>query len=188
MMRIALSCTHPSGISSILVTAPGFARATHCCRKRHSQSSLTRPCPSQESGPRYKGTENKCKYLFEWESPAACAIENKVGDHCSVRDPKSDTVFNLYPLRKVYRVNATGRHFLLKICGALTKGTCTADSADAGACEVAGSKKIVLGKSNQKLAFESEILVLTYRLVGKLHALSFPGFQRFLALGELGPK
>jgi len=87
-----------------------------------------------------------------------------------VKDPKSDTTFNLLPLMKdpnkgVYNGSLTdgeGRgKFELNICGAVSdckgrKGT--------GACLTnENGTKIVLGKFNKRLEYKGEIVTLVYK-------------------------
>ena len=87
-----------------------------------------------------------------------------------MKDPKSDTTFNLMPLMKdpnkgVYNGSLTdgeGRgKFELNICGAVSdcKG-----KEGIGACLTnENGTKIVLGKFNQMLEYKGEIVTLVYK-------------------------
>lgn len=120
-----------------------------------------------------KDVSDPCTYKFEWETAAACKIVNVVGEKCAVKDPKSDTTFNLLPLTKrrnkaVYSGNLTDNEgqgkFELNICGEVPD--CRKGVEKTGACLTTGDgRKIVLGKFNTKLEYMGEILTLVYRWV-----------------------
>ena len=93
-----------------------------------------------------------------------------MGRNCAVKDPKSDTTFNLLPLMKrknpMYSSNLTDNKeqgkLELNICGAVP--ACGQGVTHAGACLTTNDgKKITLGKSNQELEYKGEILTLVYR-------------------------
>ena len=119
--------------------------------------------------------DSGCTYKFRWVTAAACKIVNVVGDNCAVKDPKSDTTFNLLPLMKrqnkgVYNGTLTDDEgkgtFELNICGDVPECRKEEDKKTdkVGAClKHSNGTTIVLGKSNKKLEYEGEILTLVYR-------------------------
>lgn len=123
----------------------------------------------QSSSPKFVETVG-CTFKFEWETAAACAIKNVVGKNCQVKDPKSDTTFNLLPLQKrknpMYSSNLTDNKeqgkLELNICGPVT--ACGQGGDNVGACLTTnGGKKITLGKANKELEYKGEIVTLVYR-------------------------
>ena len=94
-----------------------------------------------------------------------------MGDNCAVKDPKSDTTFNLLPLMKMsnkalYTGNLTDNEgqgtFELNICGKVP--ACRKEVDNAGACLTkSDGTKIVLGVLNKKLEFKGETLTLVYK-------------------------
>ena len=93
-----------------------------------------------------------------------------MGHFCNVKDPKSDTTFNLLPLMKqpnkgVYNGSLTdGKErgkFELNICGAVPE---CKGGTKAGAClTIENGNKIVLGKFNKSLEYKGEIVTLVYK-------------------------
>ena len=120
----------------------------------------------QDSSPKFEAV-TKCIYKFHWAVAAACAIKNADGENCMVKDPTSETTFNLMPLNTQFPnqdfvVNGTGgTRYFLSICGPLTQ-PCVSDPT-AGACEVRkDGQKISLGVATKKLQFQGEVIHLTY--------------------------
>lgn len=124
--------------------------------------------PSQDTSPSFI-ERNGCTYKFEWKTEAACAIKNVEGRKCAVKDPKSSTTFNIFPLLKrkghVYSGNMTDNKeqgtFELNICGPVP--ACGTEKGDIGACLTKNGKKIVLGKVNDRVEYKGEIVTLVYR-------------------------
>ena len=94
-----------------------------------------------------------------------------MGDKCAVKDPKSDTTFNLLPLMKrrnqvLYTGNLTDNEgqgtFELNICGKVPE--CRKKVDNAGACLTkSDGTKIVLGVQNKELEYKGETLTLVYK-------------------------
>lgn len=124
--------------------------------------------PPQSSSPKFIETIG-CTFKFEWETAAACAITNVEGSNCAVKDPKSDTTFNLLPLWKrknpVYSGSITGNKeqgtFELNICGPVS--ACGKGRDGIGACLTTNGTKIALGKAHKVLEYKGEIVTLVYR-------------------------
>ena len=127
---------------------------------------------SQSEGPKFDGLEdNGCLYKYVWQTAAACKIVNVLGDNCAVKDPKSDTTFNLLPLKKwpgkvLYTGNLTDNEgqgtFELNICGKVPE--CRQKGDNVGACLTkSDGTKIVLGVHNKKLEYKGETLTLVYK-------------------------
>ena len=124
--------------------------------------------PSQDTSPSFI-ERNGCTYKFEWKTEAACAITNVKGENCAVKDPKSSTTFNLFPLWKrkglVYSGNMTDNKeqgtFELNICGPVP--ACRSEKDGIGACLTKNGEKIVLGKVNKHVEYKGEIVTLVYR-------------------------
>ena len=98
-----------------------------------------------------------------------------MGDNCAVKDPKSDTTFNLIPLKKksngaMYSGNMTDSKeqakFELNICDSLPESACGKEK-DISACLIKSdgktTTKIALGKKSTKLEYKGEIVTLVYR-------------------------
>lgn len=110
-------------------------------------------------------------YKFRWETAAACKIINVEGKNCAVKDPKSDTTFNLLPLFKrpgnpMYSGNLTDNKeqgkFELNICGEVPE--CRKGVEKSGACLTkSDGTKINLGKYDQNLEYDGEIVTLEYK-------------------------
>ena len=134
------------------------------------ETSHTHVIPSQNARPTFSGTIG-CTFKFEWETAAACAIQNVKGDNCAVKDPKSYTTFNLLPLLKrkspAYRGNMTDNKeqgtFELNICGPASACGKEKDGTGIGACLTKNGKKIALGNANKLLEYKGEIVTLVYR-------------------------
>ncbi|XP_013417456.1 cation-independent mannose-6-phosphate receptor [Lingula anatina] len=86
---------------------------------------------------------DSCTYVFRWETEAACDIkdtEGGNGEPCTVKDPNSEYVFNLQPLRKtvgeVYLVHdaVNNQNYMVNICGNLS--TQVTSCRGAAACQV----------------------------------------------------
>lgn len=60
-----------------------------------SNSTLTSP-----QGSPTLLTYDGCQYVFEWQTSAACALQEDVGENCQVSDPVTGFVYNLTPLMK----------------------------------------------------------------------------------------
>ncbi|KAL9969231.1 hypothetical protein ACROYT_G021424 [Oculina patagonica] len=140
-------------------------------KDKHYETKITFICKTglTSSSPKFVETVG-CTFKFEWETAAACAIKNVVGKNCQVKDPKSDTTFNLLPLYKrknpMYSSDLTDNKeqgkLELNICGPVT--ACGQGRDDVGACLTTNDgKKIALGKANKELEYKGEIVTLVYR-------------------------
>ncbi|XP_050535949.1 cation-independent mannose-6-phosphate receptor isoform X3 [Daktulosphaira vitifoliae] len=74
----------------------------------------------------YRKNTNKCKYVLEWWTEAACLVDDlNVRKVCQKPIPSIHYKFNLNSLRRIkenYLVENDGRRFQLNICGRLLNG------------------------------------------------------------------
>ncbi|XP_070567815.1 cation-independent mannose-6-phosphate receptor-like [Ptychodera flava] len=122
------------------------------------------------SSPRFLEKVGNCLTVFTWNTEAACPIEDTTGEDCVVKDPNSDYIFNLQPLRKkngtYYTVppgnnNPSTSTFKINICnGVIGDAKCPATgngNALTGACETTSDgQTTVLGRVNTALEFSDD--------------------------------
>ncbi|XP_022790425.1 cation-independent mannose-6-phosphate receptor-like [Stylophora pistillata] len=160
------------GVNNVVIT---YTDGEKCQGDKKYQTTITFLCKKGEesSSPEFIETaDNGCTYKFNWITAAGCPIENVNGDNCIVHDPKSDTIFNLLPLRKksnvaMYGGNVTENNdqatFQLNICGPLPDKAC-GDRGNISACLIRkNGQKIALGKKSMQLLYKGEIVTLIYR-------------------------
>ncbi|KAM4694239.1 cation-independent mannose-6-phosphate receptor [Discoglossus pictus] len=114
------------------------------------------------SSPRFLSNQD-CVVSFIWDTAAACPFTTTIEktQNCSVKDPVSEFVFNLEPLRNEsgYTVSGNGKTFMLNICGSLT--FC---GEGFGGCESENGKPVRKVHAGSSLEIYSEGgLTLTYR-------------------------
>ncbi|VDI69852.1 insulin-like growth factor 2 receptor [Mytilus galloprovincialis] len=72
----------------------GCATFAAACQSKFDQNGLTR-------GPNIPIQIGNCEQSIIWETEAACPLAIEETDTCTVKDPNSDYMFNLNPLKKM---------------------------------------------------------------------------------------
>ncbi|XP_064627541.1 cation-independent mannose-6-phosphate receptor-like [Lineus longissimus] len=119
-------------------------------RQNHRSTRIIFYCSPTEHSPTFLKETPECEYVFEWRTPAACAVQQIIGHGCKVTDPLYHIEFDLNPLHlsdKDYHVPGGGYEYLINVCGHLNEGKGDCDgSKGIGSCQTkAGSATIFSG-------------------------------------------
>ncbi|XP_045197868.2 cation-independent mannose-6-phosphate receptor-like isoform X2 [Mercenaria mercenaria] len=110
-----------------------------------------------------------CEYTVVWDTPAACHLVRDLDtEPCTAKDPNSDYVFNLSPLKRTednpYSIKVDGSNYLINICGNISESKCPKSNDQlSGVCVEKDGKKESLAEARTGLDFrEVGVMSLVY--------------------------
>ncbi|XP_041350855.1 cation-independent mannose-6-phosphate receptor-like [Gigantopelta aegis] len=108
---------------------------------------------------------SNCEYSFIWETEAACRIDHVQNNSqsCSIKDPNSDFVFGLAPLKKrgnsFYEVLTSDKRSLrFNICGPVSASSCDPlpDHTQPAVCEYQPQRRPPLARVSHTLEYSDD--------------------------------
>lgn len=121
-------------------------------------------CSHTEYGPVLVKETNTCEFVFDWLTPVACPRHSTTGNNCRVEDPKYGNVFDLNPLRNIYRdynVTNEGDIFSVNLCGPLIS-PCAGENGTSGVCQVNKDQQFSAGHYTTQVRFNDGTLMMSY--------------------------
>ncbi|XP_042908710.1 cation-independent mannose-6-phosphate receptor isoform X1 [Parasteatoda tepidariorum] len=124
-------------------------------------------CSSKEGDLIFIGETPECEFVFSLDTPAACPIQNNVGNNCMVKDPIFGYMFDLNPLKSKnnnYNVTVGEYVYLFNVCGKLNglENVCAnSSSCQTKPSDIGFSKS--LGLPNDDLVYRKGLITLEYQ-------------------------
>ncbi|XP_077977392.1 cation-independent mannose-6-phosphate receptor-like [Glandiceps talaboti] len=152
-----------------------YLNGDKCHQSKYYRSTrINFECSTTQGAPIFQTETPECEYVFVWETPSACPLEQQVGSNCKVQDPRFGYEFDILPLRNKssdYRIQDDKYTYLINVCGPLVGGTGECSGTQGvGSCQTQDDGSVVnAGMSNQNLRFEDGLLVLNYTTGKKCH-------------------
>nr|XP_006818196.1 PREDICTED: cation-independent mannose-6-phosphate receptor-like [Saccoglossus kowalevskii] len=150
-----------------------YLNGDQCHGKYHRSTRINFECSTIQGSPVFQDETPECEYVFTWETPSACKLQQNIGSECKVKDPRYGIEFDLSPLRNEahdYHVTVGGYTYLVNVCGALKEGSgvCT---GEVGSCQLLeNGTPVDAGKYNQELKYDNGMLALNYTTGQKCHS------------------
>ncbi|KAL4233045.1 Cation-independent mannose-6-phosphate receptor [Mactra antiquata] len=139
-------------------------------RQAHRSTRINLFCSDNEDGPVFETETETCEYVFNWRTPAACAVKTSVGGNCKVVEPRYKFEFDLNLLHQTstdYKVySPDGYKYLINVCGPLHEsGGCDLKTG-VGVCQTKNDTNFTpvnAGIANSELQYDNGQLMLIYK-------------------------